>query len=287
MNNRTNIVIIGAGPAGLSASINAVARGKSVRLLSGGSTYLSRAETVDNYLGFYHTTGAELMQRFEEHASQMGIPIEKGRVANIMPFGSYFMVNFNGDILESDTVILTTGIAKTKEIPGEAALLGHGVSYCATCDGMLYRGKKAIVWGLSPDAPEEAGFLNGIGVSVTYVARGERPETLDDAIPFVSGTVKEIIGEGRVTAVAAESETLPADGVFILRSSIAPSAMIAGLELENGYIKVNRAMETNIPGLYAAGDCTGTPLQVANAVGDGLIAAQQAAKYLDSLKKTE
>lgn len=279
MSNRTNILIVGAGPAGLSAAVNAVARGKSVRLLSGGNTYLARAESVDNYLGFYHLTGIELMRRFEEHASQMGILIEKGRVANIMPIGEYFMVNFNGDILESDTVILTTGIAKTREIPGEAALLGHGVSYCATCDGMLYRNRKALVWGLSPDAPEEANFLNSIGVSVIYVAQGNRPEQLDASIPFVSGTIKEILGEDRVTGAATETASLPADGVFILRSSIAPSAMIPGLELENGYIKVNRFMETNIPGLYAAGDCTGTPLQVANAVGEGLIAAQQAAKY--------
>lgn len=280
MNQRTDILIIGAGPAGLSAAINGAARGKNVRLLSVESNNLSRAEYVDNYLGLYHLTGAELMRRFEEHATAMGIKTEKGRVANILPFGEYFMVNFNGEIAEANTVILTTGVAKAREIPGESALLGRGVSYCATCDGMLYRGKNVVVWGLSPDAAEEANFLSSIGVSVTFIARGERPEELDAAIPFKSGAIREIIGENHVTAAKTEAETIPTDGVFILRSAIAPTAMVDGLETENGYVKVNRFMETNIPGLFAAGDCTGTPLQVANAVGEGLIAAQQAAKYL-------
>lgn len=280
MNQRTDILIIGAGPAGLSAAINGVARGKNVRLLSVENNKLSRAEYVDNYLGLYHLTGAELMQRFEEHASAMGIKTEKGRVANVLPFEDYFMVNFNGEIAEAGAVILTTGVAKAREIPGESALLGKGVSYCATCDGMLYRGKNAVVWGLSPDAAEEANFLSGIGVSVTFIARGERPGELDAAVPFKSGAVREIIGENHVTAAETETETLPTDGVFILRSAIAPTAMIDGLETENGYVKVNRFMETNISGLFAAGDCTGTPLQVANAVGEGLVAAQQAAKYL-------
>lgn len=287
MNKRTDITIIGAGPAGLSAAINGLARGKTVRLLSVENNYLSRAETIDNYLGFYHVTGSELMKRFEEHASKMGISIEKGRVANIMPFDNYFMVNFNGDILESSAVILTTGVAKARVIPGESEFLGRGVSYCATCDGMLYRGKKVVVWGLSSDAAEEANFLNSIGVSVTFVARGERPEDLDAAISFQSGTVREIVGDSRVTAAETETEKIPADGVFILRSAIAPDAMIEGLETESGYVKVSRFMETNLPGVFAAGDCTGIPLQVANAVGDGLIAAQQAARYIDSLSKTK
>lgn len=282
MKKRTDIFIIGAGPAGLSAAVNGAARGKSVRLLSVDGTKLSRAESVDNYLGLYHVTGAELMRRFEEHASAMGIRAEKGRVANLLPSGGSFLVNCGGEIAEAGAVVLATGAARARGIPGESAFLGRGVSYCATCDGMLYRGKRAVVWGLSPDAAEEANFLNGIGVSVTLVARGGRPEALDAAVSFQSGAVREIVGDGRVTAAATETETLPADGVFILRSAIAPSAMIDGLGMENGYVKVSRFMETNIPGLFAAGDCTGAPLQVASAVGEGLIAAQQAAKYIDS-----
>ena len=288
MDNKTDILIVGAGPAGLSAAINAAARGKTVRVLSGENTILSKAEAVDNYLGLYHLTGPELMRRFTEHAAAMGIVPEKGRVSNLLPFDGAFMANFSGEITQASAVILATGAAKARAVPGEAELLGHGVSYCATCDGMLYRGKKAVVWGLAPDAPEEANFLRGIGVEVSYIARNGRPEELDAAIPFYPGQVERVEGsEGRVAGVhiggsgAPGGQTLPADAVFILRSAIAPAALIDGLEMEDGFVKVNRLMETNIPGLYAAGDCTGAPFQIANAVGDGLVAAQQAARYLD------
>lgn len=288
MDNKTDILIVGAGPAGLSAAVNAAARGKTVRVLSGENTILSKAEAVDNYLGLYHLTGPELMRRFTEHAAAMGIVPEKGRVSNLLPFDGAFMANFSGEITQASAVILATGAAKARAVPGEAELLGHGVSYCATCDGMLYRGKKAVVWGLAPDAPEEANFLRGIGVEVSYIARNGRPEELDAAIPFYPGQVERVEGsEGRVAGVhiggsgAPGGQTLPADAVFILRSAIAPAALIDGLEMEDGFVKVNRLMETNIPGLYAAGDCTGAPFQIANAVGDGLVAAQQAARYLD------
>ncbi|HIW74813.1 MAG TPA: NAD(P)/FAD-dependent oxidoreductase [Firmicutes bacterium] len=301
MDNRTDILIVGAGPAGLSAAVNAAARGKAVRVLSGEHTILARAEAVDNYLGLYHLSGPELMRRFEEHAAAMGIVPEKGRVSNILPFNGSFMANFSGRIVEAGAVILATGAAKARPVPGEAELLGRGVSYCATCDGMLYRGKRAVVWGLAPDAPEEANFLHSIGVEVTYVARGERPEVLAGEIPFLSGRIEAVEETGgrvsgarvsRPEDAAAESgppveggRLLPADAVFILRAAIAPAALIDGLAMEDGFVRVNRQMETNIPGLFAAGDCTGAPLQIANAVGDGLVAAQQAARYLDRQAK--
>ncbi len=289
MDKKTDILVIGAGPAGLSAAINAVARGKTVRVLSGEHTVLARAERIDNYLGLYHLTGSEMMKAFEEHAAAMGVVPEKGRVSNILPFNGAFMANFSGRIVEARTVILTIGVAKAKPAPGETAFLAHGVSYCATCDGMLYRGKKAVVWGLAPDAAEEADFLRGIGVQVTYVARGERPDGLEKSIPFLSGRLAAVEGEdGRVTAARietspGETSLLETEVVFILRSAIAPAALIDGLAMTDGFVEVNRQMETNIPGLFAAGDCVGAPLQIANAVGDGLIAAQQAARYLDQL----
>lgn len=285
MSERTDIAVIGGGPAGLSAAVNAVARGKTVRVLSAGGNALEKAENVDNYLGFYKLTGAEMMKKFNQHAEALGIQPEKGRAANIMPMGDFFLINFGGDIVEAAAVILAIGVAKAREIPGEPELLGRGVSYCATCDGMLYRNKKALVWGLAPDAVEETNFLNSIGVKVTMVAKGERPEELDEGIPYISGAVGEVMGESFVTAAKVGESVQETDGVFILRSAIAPAALVPGLETENGYIKVNDRMETGIPGLYAAGDCTGVPLQISKAVGDGLIAAQNAAKYIDGKSK--
>lgn len=285
MSGRADIAVVGGGPAGLSAAVNALARGKTVRLLSSGKTNLKHAENVDNYLGFYKITGGELMDRFEEHAAVLGISAEKGKVSNIMPLGGYFMLNFAGQIVEASAVVLAIGIAKAREIAGEAEFLGRGVSYCATCDGMLYRGRKAVVWGVAPDSAEEANFLHSIGAQVVFAAKGERPENLKPEIPFIPGAVSEIVGEGSVSAVRLGRDLVETDGVFILRNAIAPTALVPGLETQNGFIRVDSRMETNIPGLFAAGDCTGAPLQIAKAVGEGLIAAQAAAKYIDSMGK--
>lgn len=285
MSGRADIAVVGGGPAGLSAAVNALARGKTVRLLSSGKTNLKHAENVDNYLGFYKITGGELMDRFEEHAAVLGISAEKGKVSNIMPLGGYFMLNFAGQIVEASAVVLAIGTAKAREIAGEAEFLGRGVSYCATCDGMLYRGRKAVVWGVAPDSAEEANFLHSIGAQVVFAAKGERPENLKPEIPFIPGAVSEIVGEGSVSAVRLGRDLVETDGVFILRNAIAPTALVPGLETQNGFIRVDSRMETNIPGLFAAGDCTGAPLQIAKAVGEGLIAAQAAAKYIDSMGK--
>lgn len=285
MSGRADIAVVGGGPAGLSAAVNALARGKTVRLLSSGKTNLKHAENVDNYLGFYKITGGELMDRFEEHAAVLGISAEKGKVSNIMPLGGYFMLNFAGQIVEASAVVLAIGTAKAREIAGEAEFLGRGVSYCATCDGMLYRGRKAVVWGVAPDSAEEANFLHSIGAQIVFAAKGERPENLKPEIPFIPGAVSEIVGEGSVSAVRLGRDLVETDGVFILRNAIAPTALVPGLETQNGFIRVDSRMETNIPGLFAAGDCTGAPLQIAKAVGEGLIAAQAAAKYIDSMGK--
>lgn len=277
----TDIVVIGAGPAGLSAAINGRARGKTVRLLSGESNYLSKAERVDNYLGFYQVSGAQMMDDFFRHAQEMGVSLEKGKVANILALGDHFIINFNGDIIEAKTVVLASGVSKAKEIPGEKELLGQGVSYCATCDGMLYRGKRAVVWGLSQESAQEANFLQEIGVQVLYVSTAQRAAGLNREINSREGAVSRVDQENGQFAVTLKDGQVLADVLFILRDSIAPNSLIDGLATKDGYIDVNRFMETNIPGLYAAGDCTGKPLQVSKAVGEGLIAAQQAARYID------
>jgi thioredoxin reductase (NADPH) len=281
MENLVDIIIIGAGPAGLSAAVNALTRGKTVRIFSNRENYLSKAERVDNHLGFYHVSGKELMDKFKEHAETMGIKIEDGKVVNILPLDESFMVNINGQIAEAKKVLLAMGISKIKELPGEAKLLGVGVSYCATCDGMLYRGKNAVVWDQSKDAWEEANFLASIGVNVTFVSKKPRQENLSNDINFINGTITEIIGENSVEEVIIGNESIKADAVFMLRDAVAPTALIDGLELDGNFINVDKHMETNISGVYAAGDITGKPLQLSKAVSEGLIAAQHAALQID------
>lgn len=281
MSNMIDVAIIGAGPAGLSAAVNILARGKTLRLFSSNENYLSKAERVDNHLGFYNMSGKDMMKHFIEHANAMNVKIEKEKVVNILPFDDYFMVNVNGEIVEAKKVILAMGMSKVKEIPGEAKLLGSGVSYCATCDGMLYRGKTAVAWDQSHEAVHEANFLKEIGVNIIFVSKKDRPKELNPDIEFILGTISEVHGNFKVESVSVGEKTIKADAVFMLRDVVAPTALIDGLNLEGGFISVNRSMETNIKGVYAAGDCTGKPLQISKAVSEGLIAAQDAAKQID------
>jgi thioredoxin reductase (NADPH) len=169
---------------------------------------------------------------------------------------------------------------RTAPFAGEEEYLGRGVSYCATCDGMLYRGRKVTVVGRADNAPEEANFLASIGCQVTYVA-DTRPEELADGIAFVAGKRLEVLGEQTVRALRVDGAEHPCDGVFILRRAVAPNHLLPGLEVTDGVITTDRAMATNIPGVFSAGDCTGQPWQVAKAVGEGLVAGEHAAEYLE------
>ena len=180
-----------------------------------------------------------MMEQFLSHARAMGVVPEKGKAANILPMGEYFLLNVDGEMVEAKTVILATGVSSAKEIPGERELLGRGVSYCATCDGMLYRGKSAVVWGLSPEAAKEANFLQEIGVSVTFVSASAFREGLAEQIPYLSGAVKQVSGKEKVEAVLVNGQELPADGLFILRNSIAPAALVEELVKLEGMTSIS------------------------------------------------
>lgn len=277
-----DIAVIGAGPAGLSAAINARARGKSVLVIGNPmeENPLFKAPVVDNYPGLPGVSGAELLQRLTDHARESGAQLRHGKVLNATPMGNRFFVSIGSEMEEAGALIIAIGAQRGVKLPGEEALLGKGVSWCATCDGMLYRGKQVAVVGLSHDAPAEANFLHEIGCLVTYIAR-KAPQGLDPAIPVMLGRQIRVEGETSVRAVYADETAVPCQGAFILRSAMAPNDLMPTLALEGGYILTDRTMATNLPGVFACGDCTGLPLQVANAVGDGLVAGQSAAEYVD------
>lgn len=280
------IAIVGGGPAGLSAAVNARARNKSVLVV--GNDYrespLYRAERVDNYLGMPGRSGAELLEEYRCHAEAMGVEFREGRVLNILPAGGSCYLGIGSEMETTKAVILAAGVTRGRPLPGETEFLGRGVSYCATCDGMLYRDRPVAVVGLAPDAPEEANFLAGLGCQVTYVA-AKAPEGLDPSVRFCAARDLEIIGDQTVTALRADGTDLPCAGVFVLRHALPPTSLLSGLEMEGGYVKVDREMRTNLPGIFACGDCVGAPLQLAKAVGDGLVAGQKAAEYVDRLVK--
>ena len=277
-----DIAVIGGGPAGLSAAIKVRARNKSVLVVSGDDrdNPLYKTSRIDNYLGFYNVTGPELLERFRTHAGQMGVERRDGRVLNLLAVGGAYYLSIGSEVEQARAVVLATGVVRAKKYPGEAERLGAGVSYCATCDGMLYRGKSVAVVGRSPDAPEEANFLKNLGCQVTYLAP-KRPEALDADIPFVPTGTVSIQGQLTVTGLTANGETIPCAGVFILRPAVAPTDLLPTLATANGAIQVDRSMATNLPGVFAAGDCTGAPYQIAKAAGEGQVAALSACAYLD------
>ena len=281
----TDIIVIGGGPAGLSAAINARARGKSVLVVSNpiSENPLYKAPVIDNYPGLPNISGADYLHKLEDHAKESGAQFRSGRVLTVAPMGERFFVSIGSDFEETRAVILAIGAQRGVKFPGEEEFLGRGVSWCATCDGMLYRGKDVVVIGLSYDAPAEANFLQEIGCKVTYVSRKE-PEGLRPDIPVILGRNLTVEGESTVTAVRVDETAVSCQGAFILRSAMAPKDLLPSLTLEGGYIPVNRSMATNIPGVFACGDCTGLPLQAAKAVGEGLIAGQSAAEFIDSLE---
>ena len=267
-----DILVIGGGPAGLSAAVNARARGRSVLVVSNPleENPLWPAERVDNYPGLPGVSGADLLRDLRRHAERSGAEFLTGRALSSVQMGDAWYVSVGTDMYNAKAVILAAGVARGKKFPGEAEFLGRGVSYCATCDGMLYRGKDVAVLGYSDSARQEAEFLERIGCRVTYF---DRPRTC------------EIRGGDKVRSVTCDGRTADVECVFILRPALAPTDLFPGLETEQGYVAVNRRMATNLPGLFAAGDCTGGPLQVAKAVGEGLIAGQSAAAYVSDLER--
>ena len=279
-----DIAVIGSGPAGLSAAVQARARNRSVLVVGGDDrdNPLYKTPRIDNYLGFPQVSGKELLERFRAHADDMGVTRKEGRVLNIMPMGDTFYLSIGSEMEQARAIILATGVVWANKYPGEAEYLGRGVSYCATCDGMLYRGKEVIVVGKAADAPQEANYLQELGCKVTYVS-DKAPDGLRPDIPFVKAPKVEITGGAKVEALRAGSTTIPCEGVFILRPSVAPADLLPGLALDNGYIQVDRNMATSVPGVFAAGDCAGLPLQVSKAVGEGLVAGLRAAEYVDHI----
>ena len=276
-----DIIVLGSGPAGLSAAVTARGRNKSVLVIGNRwqDSPLARAERVDNYLGMPGITGMEMLEAFQRHAQEMGVEMVTGKVLSIMEWEG-FHLTVGSQVYEGSALILAPGVVRQAKFPGEETYLGRGVSYCATCDGMLYRNKPVAVVGRSKDAPHEAAYLKSIGCQVVYVAP-KRPDQLEEDIPFIQAAKLAVKGEQTVTALEADGADIPVNGVFILREAVAPGDLLPGLTLEKGAIQVDRSMATSVPGVFAAGDATGAPLQVSKAVGEGLIAALSACEYLD------
>lgn len=276
-------IIIGTGPAGLSAALNLKTYNKSYIWF--GSKTLSakvlKAERVVNYPGMPSVSGAELFEAFNAHVQAAGLEITEKTVTMIGSMGNSFMVLADNEMFEAKSLILAMGVVSAKLLENEERLLGRGVSYCATCDGMLYKGKNIAVLTNDPKYEHEVQYLAELAAEVHFFPVYKNPGVTGTNITQSLDLPVAVNGENRVESLTLRSgEVLPVDGVFCLRNAIAPATLMPGLAVADGHITVDRSMATNIPGCYAAGDCTGRPYQYTKAVGEGNVAAHSVIEYL-------
>lgn len=286
MSERYDIAIIGTGPAGISAAINAKIRKKKfilfgTRDLSGK---LVRAEKINNYPGFYGVSGIEMQEKFLSHLDNMDIEITEEKVNNIYAMGDYFALMVNQKMYEATSVILATGVNFGKPFDGEEQFLGRGVGYCATCDAALYKDKVVTIVAYNKHEEDEANFVNSIAAKTYYIPMYKEEVEVDPSIKVIKDKVVSIEGDDRVNKIVLKDREIDTDGVFILRDSVSPGQLVPGLKIEDNHVEVDRLMRTNLNGCFAAGDIVGKPYQYIKAAGEGNIAALSAVAYIDSLK---
>ena len=279
---RADIAIIGTGPAGISAAINAKIRGKSFILF--GSSKLSAkvgcSEKIENYPAVCQVTGSELNGLFHKQLEELEIPITEEQITGVYNMGEYYLIMADQTSYEATAVIIATGVEAVKAIPGEREFLGRGVSYCATCDGRLYKGRTIAVICDNKHMEDEVDFLCGLAKKVYYFPLFKSGLTRENLVRPDAGAAG-ISGTDSVESIMQKNgEKLDVDGVFFLKQSVSADVLLRGLEMDNGHIVVDRKMATNLRGCFAAGDCTGRPYQISKAVGEGNTAAHSAMAYL-------
>lgn len=279
----TDIAIVGKGPAGWSCAMTARMRGLSAVVIApqNDTGLLKTAECVENYPGMPHVAGDEILSVFRKQALDLGAEEKHGLVRQIMTMDDRFMLLVENDVLEAKSVVLAMGAARAKLLPGEEEQIGQGVSYCATCDGMFYRGKRIAVLSGSLQGAEETKFLAGLASEVDYFSL--KPHSMSEMPQNVCLMQEKPVSIGRDDAgitLFTERAAHSYDGIFVFRAAMPLNMLMADLQTEGSFIPVDRGMRTNIPGVFAAGDCTGKPLQVPKAVGEGNIAAISAAEWI-------
>ncbi len=287
---RYDVAIVGSGPAAVSAALTLKLHNKSI--LWFGSRLLSpkveKSEKIANYPGVAMVTGPELNRLFRLQAEELGLEITERRVTSILSTRRGFMLQGGDEIYDAKAVLLATGAVSAKGFDGEERLLGAGVSYCATCDGHLYKGRQIAVYCGSKEFEHEVVYLAELAEKVWLFTPYADCGVERKNVVRCTERLTKIRGEDRVSGVmTADGTELPVDGVFVLRNAVAPAALLRGLEMNGPDIAVNRSMETSKPGVYAAGDCTGRPYQLTKAVGEGNVAAHSILKFLAAKEGTQ
>lgn len=283
------VIIIGGGPAGVSAALYLARAAIKTLIIENGPGALSRAHKIDNYYGVA-ASGSELYTKGLEQAKALGITVINDEVLNVEYTDSFTVhLKNTAKILTAPVLLLATGTKNiTLNLPELVEFEGKGVSYCAVCDGFFFRKKQVAVLGNSAYALHEAEYLKHLATSVTILTNGK-----DDSLAVAAGftvrkeVIKAIVGENKLQSIHfAEGPALNVDGLFIAMGT-ADSTDIArklGAQLDGRFIKIDTDCATNIPGLFAAGDCTGGLMQIAKAVHEGARASLAALKFIRTNK---
>lgn len=301
-----DVLVIGAGPGGMTAALYASRANLKTILIEKGAPggELINTADVENYPSYTKISGPDLAQNFYDSAMAFGAQHEFGDVSLVSLEGDMKQVHLGDKVYQAPVVILATGAHHRElQVPGENTLNGRGVSYCAVCDGFFFRDKDIVVVGGGDSAVEEGTYLTQFAKSVSIIHRRDelRAQKIlqdrafaNDKIHFIWDTVvEEIQGDQAVTGVGVrnvktdERKELPIDGVFIYVGLVPNSALVKDLGItdDQGWIVTNEKMETKVPGVFAVGDVRYKHLrQVATAVGDGSIAGQGAYDYIQALK---
>lgn len=295
------LIIIGAGPAGISAALYAVRSNLDPLVINNGIGALEKAEKIENYYGLERPmSGTELFERGIAQAKALGVRMVEAQMLGVRGFDP-FEVMTTGGSFETQSIIFATGSKRMRpSIPGIKEMEGRGVSYCAVCDAFFYRGKDVAVLGNGDYALHEAEELSNVVNKVTIFTDGKEPAfTKEHDIPVNTLKIQSVEGGDLVSGIrlqdggppdgeARQSGEIPVAGVFVAvgTAGSADMARQMGAALsEKGNIRVDENMATNIPGVFAAGDCTGGLLQVAKAVHDGAQAGLSAVQYVRNRNK--
>lgn len=277
-----DLAILGCGPAGLSAAINATIRNKKVIVIGSDicSPPLHKAQKIDNYLGIPGGSGGDLLQKFMDHAVSMDIEVVNTKATAINEADSGYSILVGEEVVTTRALVIATGIPYRATLPREDFFLGKGLGYCATCDGPIYRNKDVVIIAHGEEAESEANFMAEICSKVYFVPLYKSVGQLNQKIEVLDAKPAAIVGNDSVEGLELkDGKTIKVEGIFVLGGETAPDRLVPGLEISNNHIAVNRNQETNLPGVFAAGDCTGPPYQVAKSVGEGQVAGLIASKY--------
>lgn len=282
------VIIIGTGPAGVSAALYTARAGVDTIMIGGGDSALNKTDEIENYYGFPEpVSGLELLERGEKQAERLGVKVLHEEVVGL-GFEEKLKVITDKDSYDADSIVIATGSPRNvPKTEGLSDFEGSGVSYCAVCDAFFNRGKNVAVLGNGQYALNEVHDLLSVAASVTVLTDGMRPEAEFPENVFVrTEKIKRFAGESRIEKVVFEDDTqIDIFSVFIAYGT-AGSADLArklGIFTEGSRIKVDESMATNVPGVFAAGDCIGGMLQIAAAVHEGATAGTSAVKYIRGL----